>query len=136
VETTWAATRTKNTFYNARYHRLAARRDKKRTLIAVGHSILKSVYRILSTSSVYRELGANHVNLRAEAKRKSYLRKELEKLGYEVRLTSSKIYLAVNQCILLYHIQIWYKYNRTNNKTKMIDLQRYKKFLISKYKFD
>jgi hypothetical protein len=39
---------------------------------------------------VYRELGVDHVNLRAEAKRKSYLRKELEKLGYEVRLTDSK----------------------------------------------
>ncbi|MDR2888200.1 MAG: transposase, partial [Bacteroidales bacterium] len=50
VEAAWAATRTKNTFYSARYHRLAARRGKKRALIAVGHSILKSVYHILSTS--------------------------------------------------------------------------------------
>jgi hypothetical protein len=90
VEATRAATGTKNTFYSARYHRLAARRGKKRALIAVGHSILKSVYYILSTSNVYRELGADHINLRAEAKRKSYLRKELEKLGYEVRLTDSK----------------------------------------------
>lgn len=69
---------------------MAARRGKKRALIAVGHSILKSVYHILSTSSVYCELGADHVNLRAEAKRKSYLRKELEKLGYEVLLTTVK----------------------------------------------
>jgi len=57
-------------------------------LIAVGHSILKSVYHILSTSTVYRELGADYVNFRVEAKRKSYLRKELEKLGYDVLLTS------------------------------------------------
>lgn len=90
VEAAWATTRTKNTFYSARYHRLAARRGKKRALIAAGHSILKSVYHILSTSCVYREPGADHVNLRAEAKRMSYLRKELEKLGYEVRLTDSK----------------------------------------------
>jgi hypothetical protein len=69
---------------------LAARRGKKRALTAVGHSILKSVYHILSASSAYRELGADHVNLRAETKRKSYLGKELEKLGYEVRLTDSK----------------------------------------------
>ena len=69
---------------------MAARRGKKRALIAVGHSILKSVYHILSNIEVYRELGAEHVNLRAEAKRKSYLRKELEKLGYEVLLTDLK----------------------------------------------
>jgi len=69
---------------------LAARRGKKRALIAVGHSILKSVYHILSNTEVYRELGAEHVNLRAEAKRKSYLRKELEKLGYGVLLTDLK----------------------------------------------
>jgi hypothetical protein len=87
VEAVWAAARTKDTFYSARYHRLAARRGKKRALVAVGHSILKSVYHILSTESAYRELGADHINLRAEAKRKSYLKKELEKLGYEVQLT-------------------------------------------------
>jgi hypothetical protein len=69
---------------------LAARRGKKRALIAVGHSILKSVYHILSNKETYRELGADHVNLRTEAKRKSYLRRELEKLGYEVLLTELK----------------------------------------------
>jgi hypothetical protein len=69
---------------------LAARRGKKRALIAVGHSILKSVYQILSNKQAYRELGADHVNMQAEAKRKSYLRKELEKLGYEVLLTDLK----------------------------------------------
>jgi len=69
---------------------LAARRGKKRALIAVGHSILKSVYNILSASCAYRELGADHINLRAEAKRKSYLKKELEKLGYDVLLANKK----------------------------------------------
>jgi len=69
---------------------LAARRGKKRALVAIGHSILKSVYHILSTSSVYRELGAEYLNLRAKVKRKSYLRKELEKLGYGVLLTDLK----------------------------------------------
>ena len=86
----WAATRTKDTFYNARYHRLAARRGKKRALIAIGHSILKSVYHILSNNEAYRELGAEYVHMRVEAKRKLYLRKELEKLGYEVLLTDKK----------------------------------------------
>ena len=86
TEVAWAATRTKNTFYSARYHRLAARRGKKRALTAVGHSILNSVYHILSGKEQYKELGADYLNSKIEAKRKSYLKKELEKLGYQVAL--------------------------------------------------
>lgn len=38
TEAAWAATRTKNTFFSERYHRISARRGKKRALIAVAHS--------------------------------------------------------------------------------------------------
>ena len=89
TEAAWAATRTKNTFYNARYHKLAARRGKKRALIAVGHSLLKSVYHVLSEGEKYRELGAGHVINAQEQKRKTYLKKELELLGYNVQLQKS-----------------------------------------------
>jgi hypothetical protein len=51
-------------------------------LIAIGHSILKSVYHVLSRELAYKELGADHLQARQEAKRKAYLLKELEKLGY------------------------------------------------------
>ncbi|MGL5253543.1 MAG: hypothetical protein ACRC9L_00735 [Brevinema sp.] len=87
VEVAWAATRTKNTFYSARYHKLAARRGKKRAIIAVGHSILRSVYHILKDECDYKELGAEYMNQRVEKKRKAYLKKELEKLGYDVGLS-------------------------------------------------
>jgi len=90
TEAAWAATRTKNTFYSARYHRLAARRGKKRALIAVGHSILKSVFHVLTGEEGYKELGADYVNQRVEKRRKLYLKKELEKLGYDVKLTQQE----------------------------------------------
>lgn len=86
TEIAWAATRTKKTFYQARYHKLAARRGKKRALIAVGHSILKSVYHILKDNCDYKELGAEYLISRTEAKRKAYLKSELNKLGYMVEL--------------------------------------------------
>jgi len=86
TEIAWAATRTKGTFYKARYHRLAARRGKKRALIAVGHSILKSVYHILKDTCEYKELGADYLVERTKAKRKTYLKSELGKLGYTVEL--------------------------------------------------
>lgn len=86
MEASWAASRTKNTFYNARYHRLAARKGKKRAAVAVAHSILKSVYHLLKDDVAYRELGADYLNSRMEDKRKKYLKKELEKMGYDVQL--------------------------------------------------
>lgn len=79
TEAAWAATRTKNTFFSERYHRIAARRGKKRALIAVGHSQLISVYLILSTGAHYHELGAQYMRAKIEQKRKVYLSSELKK---------------------------------------------------------
>lgn len=87
TEAAWAATRTKKTFFSERYHRIAARRGKKRALIAVEHSQLISVYLILSTGARYHELGAQYVQAKIERKRKNYLKAELQKLGFEVSLT-------------------------------------------------
>ena len=87
TEAAWAATRTKNTFFSEKYHRIAARRGKKRALIAVGHSQLISVYLILNTGARYHELGAQYVQAKIENKRKNYLKDELQKLGFAVSLT-------------------------------------------------
>ena len=91
TEAAWAATRTKNTFYSARYHRLAARRGKKRALVAVGHSILKSVRHVLKEVCEYKELGAEYLTQRIEQKRKNYLKKELEALGYKVKISRDDV---------------------------------------------
>lgn len=55
-------------------------------MIAVGHSLLKSVYHVLSEDKAYHELGADYVVKAQEKKRKTYLKKELELLGYEVQI--------------------------------------------------
>ena len=91
TEAAWAATRTKNTFYSARYHRLAARRGKKRALVAVGHSILKSVWHVLKEVCEYKQLGAEYLTQRIEQKRKNYLKKELEALGYKVKISRDDV---------------------------------------------
>jgi hypothetical protein len=70
---------------------LAARRGKKRAVIAIGHSILKSAYQILTNNCEYRELGAEYLNQRMERRRKSYLKKELEKMGYDVSISQRDI---------------------------------------------
>jgi hypothetical protein len=52
----------------------------------VAHSILKSVFHVLKDDVPYYELGAEHLNSRMEDKRRKYLKKELEKMGYNVHL--------------------------------------------------
>lgn len=86
TEAAWAASRTKDTFFAERYGRLAYRKGAKKALIAVGHSILTSVYHVLSTGKPYKELGARYVPEKIATKRKKYLKEELQKLGYEVVL--------------------------------------------------
>ena len=86
TEVARAATSTKDTFYSERYHRLAFRRGKKRALLAIGHSILKSVYFVLKTNASYKELDADYVRKQREEKRKAYLKKEMEALRYQVEL--------------------------------------------------
>ena len=48
IEFTHVASKTKNTYLAAQYRRIAARRGKKRALVALGHTILIIVYHILT----------------------------------------------------------------------------------------
>ena len=98
TEAAWASTRTKNTFYSERYHRIAARRGKKRALIAVAYSMLTTVYNILANNVTYNELGAEFVTLLIEKKRKRYLTAELAKLGYEVQIVKKQLPLKTDGC--------------------------------------
>ncbi len=82
--------------FSEKYNRIAARRGKKRALIAVGHSQLISVYLILSTGSHYHEHGAQYMQAKIEQKRKVYLSLELKKLGYQVALTKAPLEAVPN----------------------------------------
>lgn len=56
-------------------------------MIAVGHSILTSVWHVLHDNVSYNELGAEYLTKRIALKRKEYLERELKGLGYEVTLS-------------------------------------------------
>ncbi|MDR2692021.1 MAG: IS110 family transposase, partial [Dysgonamonadaceae bacterium] len=84
TECAWAASRTKNTFFASRYRRLAARRGKKRALVALGHEILKVVYHILKDKCEYRELGENYVDERRKNAQIKYYREALKQLGVDL----------------------------------------------------
>jgi transposase len=80
VQGAWSAVRTKDTFLKSRYHRLAARRGKKRAIVAVAHSMLVSAWHMLTYQQPYQELGGDYFDQRKKETKVSYLVRRLEKL--------------------------------------------------------
>jgi len=80
------AVRTKGTYVAALYRRLAARRGKRRAILAVAHSIMVSVFHMLTRNEPYRELGANYFDERRRHYTVDRLISRIEHLGYRVHL--------------------------------------------------
>jgi transposase len=89
VEAAHAAVRTKHTYLAAQYRRIAARRGRKRALVALAHSMLTMIYHMLKRKEPYRELGANYFDERDRQAVEKRLVGRLRKLGYEVALHST-----------------------------------------------
>lgn len=80
----WAASHTKNTYLAAQYRKLARRIGKKKSLVAVGHSILVIAYHILKNRASYAELGGDYFDRQnVDVQRARYIKK-LEALGLKV----------------------------------------------------
>lgn len=87
TEIGYAAAHKKDSYPSAQYRRLAARRGKKKAVIAVGHTILEIVYFVLQRHQPYRELGAAYFDQRAHDAIKQSAIRRLTRLGYHVTLT-------------------------------------------------
>jgi len=86
----WSAARTKDSYFQAQYRRLAGRRGKKRAAMAVGHTLLEVIYHLLKhPNRTYCELGGNYFDTLDPNRLCRHLVKRLESLGYEVTLTAS-----------------------------------------------
>jgi len=82
----WAAARTKNTYLSSQFRRLAARRGKKRAVIAVAHSLIIIAYHLQKRQSTYDELGGDYFDRIHSEGLKRYLVKRLQQLGQKVTL--------------------------------------------------
>jgi len=87
IEAARAGARTKNSYYSAQYARIARRRGPNRAAVAVAHSMLETVWHLLTTGALYQDPGADYFQRwhdpDAEAKR---LKQRIEALGYTVVL--------------------------------------------------
>jgi transposase len=86
VQMAHAAAHTKGTYLSALYHRLAARRGKKRAIVAVAHSIVRSAFHMLARNEPYHELGGNYFDKHRREHLVDRLTRRIERLGYRVAL--------------------------------------------------
>ena len=84
VQSAWCATRAKNTYLQAQFLRLRARRGPKKAIMAVAASMLTAIYHMLKNGVDYRDLGADHFSRNDRTKSVNRLLRKIENLGFEV----------------------------------------------------
>lgn len=80
----WAATHKRDSYMCAQYHRIKARRGKKKAIVAVGATILRDIWHMLSKNTPYQELGSDFYDRRNRERSARRLIHRLEKMGYDV----------------------------------------------------
>jgi transposase len=82
------AIRKKNSYTQALFRRIAARRGGKRAQTAVAHSLLITAWHLLATNTDYHDLGADYFHNRIDPEhRRRRAVTTLQRLGYDVTLT-------------------------------------------------
>ena len=90
VEAAQAAARKKDSYMGARYRRLAARRGRKKAIVAVGRTILEAYYYMVSRATRYQDLGENYFDKRNPERIVKRLSQRIENLGYQVKVEPLK----------------------------------------------
>lgn len=86
TEAAWAAARCKHGYLAAQYRRLAARRGRKRAIVAVAHSLVTSIYFMLLHDIPFHDLGGDYFDHRDRDRREQRALATLHNLGYDVTL--------------------------------------------------
>ncbi len=84
VQCAWAAKRSKNSYYQAQYYRLKARRGSQKAICAVAASILTAIYHILKDGVPHQDLGVDYFDKRKPEAKVKRLVRQIAKLGFEV----------------------------------------------------
>jgi transposase len=88
TQSAWAASRKRDSYFKAQQSRLAARRGRKRAIVAVAHSLLTVAYHLLRDGVAFEDLGGDYFDrVRPERQARSLVNR-LQKLGYKVTLES------------------------------------------------
>jgi len=88
IQCAQAARKTKVTYLHAQFLRIKARRGVKKAVAAVAASILTAAYHMLSTGTLYRDLGPQHFDRRNKGAQVKRLAARIRNLGHHVDITS------------------------------------------------
>jgi hypothetical protein len=88
-ECAFAAARAKNTYLQAQFLRLKARRGPKKAAIAVAASILTAVYHMLRDGTFYADLGPEHFARYDKTRAAMRLVRRIKDLGYDVEIKAA-----------------------------------------------
>ena len=81
-----SAARSKNTYFSAKYKRIATRRGPMRAIVAVEHAMIIAAHTMLTNGDFYRDPGANYYAARQPDRTKARAVNQLATLGYRVTL--------------------------------------------------
>src|SRR5215470_9095321 len=84
VESAWASTHTKNSHFKASYYRLKARRGSQRAIVALAHTLLRTVFVVLKTGQPYQEPLRRPLTETQRTRKANRLTRELRNLRFEV----------------------------------------------------
>jgi hypothetical protein len=90
-----AGAHAKDTYLSAQYHRLAARRGKKKAIMAVAHTISVIASHLIERRVDFHELGGDYFDKRRPDNTIKHFVKRLQTLGYTVTLQAGPQAVAV-----------------------------------------
>jgi len=87
VQCAWAASRKKQSYFQAQFLRLRSRRGAKKAICAVAASILTAAYHMIKDGTFFHDLGTEHFDKRNKDGQTKRLIRRLAELGYNVTIT-------------------------------------------------
>ena len=87
VQAACSAINVDGSYYQAKFKALKKRRGHKRALVAIAHAMLVAIYHMIKKGEPYREIGAKVVSDHELSRKKEYLVKQFQNLGFSVSLT-------------------------------------------------
>jgi transposase len=89
VQCAFAAARTKNSYFQAQFLRLKARRGPKKAAVAVAASILTAAYHMLRDGTFYADLGPDYFVRHDKDRAAMRLIRRIKDLGYDVEIKAA-----------------------------------------------
>ena len=86
--------RKKQSYLNAQFQRLRARRGPRKAICAVAASMLTAAYHMLKNGTVYADLGPDHFRRTQPMTRAKALAKQIERLGFTCSISPAGSYLV------------------------------------------